>query len=64
MFREQGGLGMGLGLGLIIGFMAWIAWSLVLTLGKTGKVPPFLAPCMVHLVLIIIGFALMRRLRF
>jgi len=64
MFKERGGLSLGLGLGVVIGFAAWVAWSLALTLGKTGTVPPFLAPWMVHLVLITTGYVLMRRLRF
>jgi lipopolysaccharide export system permease protein len=64
LFRERGRLPLGLGLGVAIGFAAWVAWSLALTLGKTGRVPAFFAPWMVHLVLITMGFALMRRLRF
>jgi lipopolysaccharide export LptBFGC system permease protein LptF len=47
-----------------IGFAAWVTWSFALSLGKTGMVPAFFAPWMVHLVLITMGFVLMRRLRF
>ncbi len=64
MSRDRGGLSLGLGLGVAIGFVAWASWSFALTLGKTGTVPAFLAPGMVHLVLITTGFVLMRRLRF
>jgi len=64
MSRDRGGLALGLGLGVAIGFVAWASWSFALTLGKTGTVPAFFAPGMVHLVLITMGFVLMRRLRF
>ena len=64
MSRDRGGLSLGLGLGMAIGFVAWASWSFALTLGKIGTVPPFFAPGMVHLVLITMGFVLMRRLRF
>jgi len=64
LFRERGRLSLGLGLGVVIGFAAWVTWSFALTLGKTGTVPAFFAPWIVHLVLITIGLALMRRLRF
>lgn len=64
MSRDRGGLSLGLGLGVAIGFVAWASWSFALTLGKTGTVPAFFAPGMVHLVLITTGFVLMRRLRF
>jgi lipopolysaccharide export system permease protein len=64
LFKERGGLLLGLGLGVAIGFAAWITWSFALSLGKTGMVPPFFAPWMVHLVLITMGLTLLRRLRF
>ncbi len=64
LFMEHGGLSLGLGLGVAIGFAAWVAWSFALSLGKTGMVPAFFAPWMVHLVLITMGLVLMRRLRF
>ncbi|RPI54286.1 MAG: LptF/LptG family permease, partial [Deltaproteobacteria bacterium] len=64
LFRDHGGLSLGLGLGVVIGFAAWVTWSFALSLGKTGMVPPFFAPWIVHLVLITTGFVLMRRLRF
>jgi len=64
LFMERGGLSLGLGLGVAIGFAAWVTWSFALSLGKTGMVPAFFAPWMVHLVLITMGFVLMRRLRF
>ncbi|PXF56435.1 MAG: hypothetical protein C4B58_13485 [Deltaproteobacteria bacterium] len=64
MSRDRGGLSIGLGLGVAIGFIAWVTWSFALALGTTGTVPAFFAPWMVHLVLITMGYALMRRLRF
>ena len=64
LFKERGGLSLGLGLGVVIGFAAWVTWSFALSLGKTGVIPPFFAPWIVHLVLITTGFVFMRRLRF
>lgn len=62
--RERGGLTTGLGLGMVGGFAAWVGWSLVLTLGKTGKIPPELAPILVHALLLASGAWLYRRMRF
>ncbi len=62
--NERGGLALGLSLGLIIGFTTWIVWNFALTLSRTSKIPAFLGPMAVHLILIAMGLVLMRRLRF
>ncbi|NDY42926.1 LptF/LptG family permease [Dissulfurirhabdus thermomarina] len=62
--QDRGHLGVGLGLGLLFGFGAWVLWSAALILGRTGVLPPALAPLLVHALLWGAGWGLVKRLRF
>ncbi len=47
-------MGMGIAMGMAIGFSVWTLWGFLLTLGKTGKIPPLAGPLMTIAAL---GFA-------
>ncbi len=61
---DRWGIGVGLGLGVMIGFSAWALWSVVLTLGNTGRLPGPIAPLIVHIVLVGTSLVLIKRMRF
>ncbi len=63
LFSSRGSIGLGMSIGLAFGLAAWLVWGFALTLGKTGYLPPVLAPMAVHSLLLAAGWYLLRKLR-
>ncbi len=50
-----GGLALGMALSMVLGLGCWFVWGLLVTLGKTGALPPAMGPLLLHLVLVAVS---------
>lgn len=62
LFRISGNPLTGLITGALAGFAMWFVWSLGVTLGTTGEIPPLAAPLGLNLIMILTGYLVFRKM--
>ncbi len=63
-YRLQGGAALGLVLGTVVAFSVWGLWNMLVSMGKTGTLPPALAAILPHFGLLTGGFWLRKKIKF
>ena len=63
-FRIHGGAALGLVLGTGTGFAVWTLWNMLVSMGKTGAMPPLIAVFGPHLLLIGVGIWARKKFQF
>ncbi len=63
-FRVQGGAALGLVFGTGTGFLVWAIWNMLISMGKTGAIPPVAAVMAPHLLLVGAGLFARKIYRF
>jgi len=59
--ERSGGLAQGITLGAVIGFSYWLVFAFFLSLGRSGALPPWLAPWVTNLLFLAVSIVLARR---
>ncbi len=63
-YRLNTGPTLGLVLGTAVAFSVWALWNMLVSLGKTGALSPFLCALFPHLALLTGGFYLRKKMKF
>ena len=58
---RQGGLAAGVGLSLVISVAYWLVMSAFLSLGHSGRLPPFFSACGSHVIFIAVGMGMLAK---
>ena len=59
--ERSGGIAQGIGIGVIIGFSYWIVFAFMLSLGRSGTLPPVVAAWATNVILGIVAGVMFRR---
>jgi lipopolysaccharide export system permease protein len=59
--ERSGGIAQGIGIGVIIGFSYWIVFAFMLSLGRSGTLPPAAAAWATNVILGIVAVVMFRR---
>lgn len=63
-YRLQGGAAFGLVLGTLVAFSVWALWNMLVSMGKTGTIPPIVAALLPHGILVAGGLWLRKKMKF
>ncbi len=63
-YRLQGGAAFGLILGTLVAFSVWALWNMLVSMGKTGTIPPVASAMLPHAFLIGSGIWLRKKMKF
>ncbi|NPA95784.1 MAG: LptF/LptG family permease [Thermodesulfobacteria bacterium] len=63
-YRLQGGAALGLVLGTVVAFSVWGLWNMLVSMGKTGTIPPLLAAILPHMGLLAGGLWFRKNIKF
>ena len=59
--ERSGGIAQGIGIGVIIGFSYWIVFAFMLSLGRSGTLPPAVAAWATNVILGVVAVVMFRR---
>ncbi len=63
-YRLQGGAAFGLVLGTAVAFSVWALWNMLMSMGKTGTIPPVISALFPHVFLIAGGVWIRKNMEF